>query len=195
MSRTNCPFCGFISAPGLTHCPHCTQPLEADDPALQPPLWRLLAAGLIDVVLVLIPCVLYLGAETWLVAPLPEHPSDHLEALAMWLHMHRGTAVRTATLLLLLILAYGAYSARRGYTAGRWLFGLVLRRTSGDPLSWPLSIWRATMAALSLALCGAGYFWALIDPRHRTFHDILSASVVRRAPGSQRSAAIALKDN
>jgi uncharacterized RDD family membrane protein YckC len=58
------------------------------------------------------------------------------------------------------------------------LTGTVLVRRSGHRLGWLLLVTRSLLALVSLACFGAGYYWILVDPLHRTWHDRLVGTVV-----------------
>ena len=65
-----------------------------------------------------------------------------------------------------------------GLTPGRSIAGIVLVSLDGTPLTWwQLSI-RAAASTISACLAGAGIFWFLVDPYHRTWHDTLARTVL-----------------
>ena len=66
----------------------------------------------------------------------------------------------------------------------------MLVRKNGKAFSVPLVLWRAFVGAVSIACFGAGFFWPLIDPYHRTWHDLAAGTVVvRRHVRIRRAAA------
>jgi uncharacterized RDD family membrane protein YckC len=70
-----------------------------------------------------------------------------------------------------------------GCTLGQRLFGLRMRQDAdlsppnlAQALVWTLLLW------LSFALACVPFAWALVNPRHRALHDVLSGLVVIRQP-------------
>ena len=155
-------------------------------PTAPAPYWRLIAAWCID---------LWLGIAVSLAVALsemllfdghwPTDSSGFIDALASWLHLYPATAMRAFFMTLVFFFAYAAWGGRSPGTLGRRSMGLVLLRLAGTPLGWPHALWRAFVGLFSLGLFGAGYFWMVVDGRRRTWHDIVSNSVVvmRRGAG------------
>lgn len=69
---------------------------------------------------------------------------------------------------------------RGGQTIGMRAWRLRLIRTDGDKLDARRALARFFLAGLSLALAGAGFWWAWIDPAQRTAHDRLTGTTVLR---------------
>lgn len=73
---------------------------------------------------------------------------------------------------LAVIYAYFAICWKRGRTLGMQAWRLVLESVAGKQApQWREINVRFVAALLSLALGGAGYLAALLDPDHRTWHD------------------------
>ena len=76
--------------------------------------------------------------------------------------------------LLAVTTAYFAWSWHRGgQTIGMRAWRLSLRDGHGGRVSIRLALVRVLLASLSLALAGAGFWWALLDHEHLTAHDRL----------------------
>ena len=68
-------------------------------------------------------------------------------------------------------------SKRGARTLGRRLMGLIVVSADGKTLSLTKRWIRFPLACLSWGLGGFGIAWLLIDPLHRTWHDILTGTV------------------
>ena len=74
--------------------------------------------------------------------------------------------------MLVVIFAYFGICWRRGRTLGMQAWRLEIVAGNGERRPrWSEISARFAGALLSLLLCGAGYFAALIDAQHRTWHD------------------------
>jgi len=65
-----------------------------------------------------------------------------------------------------------------GRTIGRIVAGLVLVTTSGQRMGFGDCFVRATTSMFSALFFGAGYFWVLLNPQHRSWHDLVSGSIM-----------------
>lgn len=63
-----------------------------------------------------------------------------------------------------------------GQTLGMRAWRLRLVATDGGTITWMHTLWRFAGAALSLAALGLGYWWILVDPERRSWHDRLSGT-------------------
>lgn len=111
------------------------------------------------------------------------HPGGQgtIDIVAGWLNLHRELAMAAAILTALFGSAYSLWcNLRSGRTLGRWVTNTVLVRRSGKPFTWPILIVRGVAALLSAACFGAGFLWAIVDPYHRSFHDLIAGTVVVR---------------
>ena len=86
-------------------------------------------------------------------------------------------------------LMYFAMSATVGRSLGEMAFGLqLIHRDSGERPDLPQVGKRCLGGILSFFSCLAGYFWVLVDPEFRTWHDQISRTVlVQFRPGTSIS--------
>jgi len=83
--------------------------------------------------------------------------------------------------LLVVTAAYFVVSwSRGGQTIGMRAWRLRVVADEGGRLTWSRAGVRFATALLSLGALGAGFFWSLIDRRHRCWHDIASRSTLVR---------------
>lgn len=89
--------------------------------------------------------------------------------------------------MLLATFGYAGLSWRRGgQTLGMRAWRLcVLRQDGRAPASWGQLGLRFLVSGISLAACGLGFLWALLDPQRRTWHDLASGTVMVRLPKSK----------
>jgi len=74
-----------------------------------------------------------------------------------------------------------------GETLGMRAWRLQLRSTNGDCITWRTTLIRFLTAIPSLLFFGCGYWWSLIDPKKRSWHDRLSNSQLCLLAKKQRS--------
>jgi uncharacterized RDD family membrane protein YckC len=67
-----------------------------------------------------------------------------------------------------------------GRTPGKALLGIEVRSADGGPLTWGRVCRRWLGAVLGLGCAGIGVAWALFEPRHRGWADLISGTVVAR---------------
>ena len=72
-----------------------------------------------------------------------------------------------------------------GQTLGMRSWRLKLVAGNGGAINWSMALKRLVAALLSLLAAGLGYFWILIDPQKRAWHDILSNTQLIRLPKKQ----------
>ena len=85
---------------------------------------------------------------------------------------------------ILVELVYFTYfhATSAGQSIGNKILGIrVLDAQGGAPLPYVRAFARALMSSLSALPCFLGYFWALWDPRRRTWHDMVADSLVVKA--------------
>lgn len=63
-----------------------------------------------------------------------------------------------------------------GQTVGLLCWRLRLQTVTGEPLTWRQAFLRFTIAILSCLIFGMGFFWAIFDSQHRTWHDWVSGT-------------------
>ena len=69
---------------------------------------------------------------------------------------------------------------RGGQTIGMKAWRLRVVRSDGRPLGMARALLRFAIATVSLAAVGIGFAWALVDERHRTWHDLAADTVMVR---------------
>ncbi|MBS0557635.1 MAG: RDD family protein [Proteobacteria bacterium] len=69
---------------------------------------------------------------------------------------------------------------RGGQTIGMRAWKLRVVDADGNRVSWARALLRFVVALISLAAVGAGFWWTLIDPQKRTWHDIAAGTRVLR---------------
>src|SRR5579863_936746 len=134
-------------------------------PAVRVSLWRRLAAGAYDGLVVL--ALMFLG--TALIMPLSRGAitPDHLLAELLF----------QAYLLTIGFMLFAGFWIRDGQTMGMlaWRVKLV-RSDGGSRVSWKQALVRYLAAILSWLPLGLGFWWSLFDPEQKTWHDKLSGT-------------------
>jgi uncharacterized RDD family membrane protein YckC len=98
--------------------------------------------------------------------------------------VNRGQAVPAGdplyqTFLFFLVFFYFAWHwVRIGQTLGMKAWRLRVTLEDGSPITWWHALLRFLVGLVSLALLGLGFFWMLLDPRRRAWHDRASETVV-----------------
>jgi uncharacterized RDD family membrane protein YckC len=100
----------------------------------------------------------------------------------------KGTVV-IAFLAALFIVYQAFFSCDGRVTAGKRLLGLRVADAEGEPLDFGRSVARA-LAQLPSSFLTLGFFWALVDPKGRAWHDLAAGSDVLtdRPAGGARGA-------
>lgn len=75
---------------------------------------------------------------------------------------------------------FGLSWRRGGQTLGMRAWRLRLMRDDGGTPAWSALALRFGFAALSVGVLGLGFFWAMFDRERRTWHDLVSRTVVVR---------------
>ena len=107
-------------------------------------------------------------------------------ATALILPLNQGEAFRPdhwgylAYLAGVCYLFFAWFWTHGGQTLGMKAWGLRLRTMNGNPFGWRRAALRFAGAFVSLMCFGAGYWWSLIDPRGRAWHDHWSGSELVR---------------
>lgn len=101
----------------------------------------------------------------------------------------KGT-VAIAFVAAFFIVYQAIFSCDGRVTAGKALFGLRVADADGQPLDFGRAVMRA-LAYVPSSFLTLGFFWALIDPKGRAWHDLAAGSGVisDRAPGGGRAIA------
>lgn len=136
--------------------------VAAPIPDLRPvPLWRRFACLLYD--LFPLAGLWFAAAGLWVLAFRQGYDPQHV-----------GSGLRTLLDLWLLAVtaAYFVVSwTRVGQTIGMRAWKLKLERGDGSCVGVRLAIVRFVLALVSLALLGAGFWYAWFNPERRTWHD------------------------
>ena len=87
----------------------------------------------------------------------------------------------TQALVLAFTAAYFTISwTRGGQTIGMRAWRLRVTRADGACVTWPRALLRFGVAVVSLAALGFGFWWALFDPRKRSWHDLAAGTRVEK---------------
>jgi len=135
------------------------------------PLLRRLAALFYDLLLLI--AVLFFASALAVAINQGPIPEDNL-----WFKLY---------LLLVVYLFFAWFWIHGGETLGMRAWRLQLRSTDGDCITWRITLIRFLTAIPSLLFFGCGYWWSLIDPKKRSWHDRLSNSQVCLLAKKQRS--------
>ena len=84
--------------------------------------------------------------------------------------------------LLVAFAFYGGFWTHGGQTIGMRAWGVRAVRRNGEPLRWRDAAKRYVAAIVSWLALGAGFWWAVFDREHLTWHDRLSRTELRRVP-------------
>lgn len=107
-------------------------------------------------------------------------------AAALWLPVFGEQAPAAHPLyhyyqLFLLLVAFTYFMGfwlHGGQTLGMRSWRLRLQMPDGGPPSFRQAALRFAVALLSLLSAGLGFWWALLDSKHRTWHDLASGTVL-----------------
>jgi len=87
-------------------------------------------------------------------------------------------AIATAVISFLTVAYFAGCWAITGRTAGEAIFGLRVTRTDGRRVRFLRALLRCFATFVSLAFCGIGFAWILVDRRRRSWHDLIAGTVV-----------------
>ncbi|MDP7220329.1 MAG: RDD family protein [Arenicellales bacterium] len=105
------------------------------------------------------------------VAFLPVPLVDAAAAPALWIKL-----LKPVYLLLVCYLFFGWFWTHGGQTLGMKAWRLRLRRNDGGEPLWSTAGMRFLGALVSWLILGLGFFWVLVDPGKRAWHDRWSRS-------------------
>jgi uncharacterized RDD family membrane protein YckC len=95
--------------------------------------------------------------------------------LFQWLTQGNSPLIVFRIYLLIVWFGYFAWPwLRGGQTLGMTAWRIQLQTTDGKPLGWQHVSRRWLMAGVSWLVLGMGFFWAIVDKQHRTWHDLAS---------------------
>jgi len=100
--------------------------------------------------------------------------------LFLWVAGDATHGVKRLLLQIFLWLTVGAYFVwcwlKSGQTLAMQAWKLKLIYSNNQLLSLEVAILRYVLATLSMALCGLGFLWAIVDSQHLFLHDRLLKS-------------------
>jgi uncharacterized RDD family membrane protein YckC len=65
-----------------------------------------------------------------------------------------------------------------GQTLGMKTWQIQLQSISGNKVSWKTTAIRFLCAIFSWSIFGLGFLWALLDKKHRCWHDLISKTIM-----------------
>jgi uncharacterized RDD family membrane protein YckC len=86
----------------------------------------------------------------------------------------QSSFVYTIYLWGVIFLYFGWQWLRGGQTLGMRTWHIQLQPINGNQLTWRQVFIRFSVAIVSWLVFGLGFFWVIIDERHRTWHDLAS---------------------
>jgi uncharacterized RDD family membrane protein YckC len=146
--------------------------------------WQLVAARLIDALGLGLMALAVAVLDVWVLGPgwRPQSVGP-FAVLAEWFEVHAfSTKVAFGWAMLAGSIHFVITSSRHGRSLGAWLTGTRLVRTSNRPLGLRLALLRTLLSYISLLAGGAGFLWALVDRRRRSWHDLAVGTVLIREP-------------
>jgi uncharacterized RDD family membrane protein YckC len=108
-------------------------------------------------------------------------------ATAAAMALNKGNAIEpgqplypfyVAYLLLISFIFYGWFWTHGGQTLGMKTWKMRLQQENGEAVTWSLALLRFITAMFSWAAAGLGFLWSLVQPKKRTWHDIVSRCVM-----------------
>jgi len=98
-----------------------------------------------------------------------------IPAKSLWGIELSGQSLAVRIYLLLVAAAFHIWFwTHGGRTLGMQAWRLRLVTDRGEPVGLAAATLRYLVAILSLGLLGLGFWWSLVDPERRTWHDIAS---------------------
>lgn len=89
-------------------------------------------------------------------------------------------------LLVVAFVFFGWFWVHGGQTLGMRSWRLRLISEEDKAVGWKTALVRFMAALLSGLVAGLGYLWALVDARHRTWHDRISNSYIILLPKTNK---------
>ncbi|MGE0081977.1 MAG: RDD family protein [Thiohalomonadaceae bacterium] len=81
---------------------------------------------------------------------------------------------------------FGWFWTHGGQTLGMRAWRVRVQRADGQAITWGQAALRYLVAILSWAVLGLGFFWSLIDREKRTWHDLVSETVLVVVPKEKK---------
>jgi uncharacterized RDD family membrane protein YckC len=189
---TICPYCSHENVALQVYCSHCERPLRREAPSprkrkrntkviLEPaPYLRVLGAQLIDLLTLGIVGIAAALVRTLFVEPAFVRPSGNpLEWVINIVDAYpQGLSTGLVIAALYGVTSSLAFGLHGGRSPGRIGTQTIMVSMAGHRLTLRRVATRTAMLPLSLLCCGAGFFWAVLDPYHRTWHDLAAGTVL-----------------
>lgn len=137
----------------------------------RPGLWRNLLAMVYDTFLV---APLVMAAAFVLVAAYGPVEDISEPTVPDWL-------MQTAAVLVIFAF-FSIFWCKQGQTLGMQAWRIKLVREDGGAVEWQRALLRCISAIPSFALLGMGYWWSLVDPEGKRWHDRLSGTRLVQVP-------------
>ncbi|RKZ42415.1 MAG: RDD family protein [Gammaproteobacteria bacterium] len=90
-------------------------------------------------------------------------------------------------LLIIWFLYFALPWLKGGQTLGMKVWRIQLQSVNGKALNWRQALIRFSMAIMSCLTFGLGFFHAIVDKKHRTWHDRISDTCIVLIPKSVNS--------
>jgi len=81
---------------------------------------------------------------------------------------------------------FGGFWTHGGQTLGMRAWRVRVQRPGGQPITWGQAALRYLVAILSWVALGLGFLWSLIDREKRTWHDLVSKTVLVVLPKEKK---------
>lgn len=81
---------------------------------------------------------------------------------------------------------FGWFWTHGGQTLGMRAWRVRVQRPDGQTISWGQALLRYLMAILSWVALGLGFLWSLVDREKRTWHDLVSETVLVVLPKEKK---------
>jgi len=158
----NCPNCDKIIQGGASICPWCGVLVTNSDAGVVASAGKRLAGYLVGVAVWIF---IWFIITTMIVVGSAETDNFGLAVLGI--------------ILLLVTIVYYFILLSRGKSYGKWILGMKVFRTSGEPAGFWIMLVRETIGKLISGLVfSLGYLWLLWDKDRQTWHDKLVSTVV-----------------
>lgn len=102
------------------------------------------------------------------------------------LNHSQGDALLSSLLFIIIFAFFAKFWSHSGQTLGMKVWNIRIQNEDGSMISLWQCLLRYLVAIPSLALCGIGFFWALLDKDKRTWQDRYSMSRVVELPKQKK---------
>ena len=112
-------------------------------------------------------------------------------ALGLLVFDHQASALRDPAYTAYLVVVWFAYFGwcwtKGGQTLGMRAWKIRLESATSDRPGWLVCALRFSVALLSAAAAGLGFWWSVFESRNRTWHDLASGTVLVKTGGARPS--------